>query len=221
MKQAINMILAFALLVVIVTGCGMKDTIYLEQSASEAILSEQNTQQQETEASMQAGTEHESVTESDEMDADLCYVYVCGAVVNAGVYQLPSGSRVCDVIALAGGMTEDASAISINQAEQIRDGQMIFLPTQEEAAAGVTGDVLTQHIVGTSGDTGESDGRVNINTASVEQLMTLSGIGQSKADDIIAYREAHGTFASVEEIMYVDGIKEGLYNRIKDDIRVK
>lgn len=221
MKQAVNMILIFALPVVIATGCGMKDTIYLEQNASETVLVEQNTQQQETEASMLAETEQESVTELDESNADLCYVYICGAVADAGVYQLPSGSRVCDVIALAGGMTEDASTISINQAEQIRDGQMIFLPTVEEAAAGVSGDILTQNVAGASADEQESDGRVDINTASAEQLMTLSGIGQSKAEDIIAYREAHGAFTSVEEIMYVDGIKEGLYNRIKDDIRVK
>lgn len=221
MKQAINMILVLALLVVAATGCGVKDTIYLEQDASSSILLEQNTQWQETEALEQVESEYKSVTQTDELDTDLCYVYICGAVAKAGVYQLPSGSRVCDVIALAGGMTENASAISINQAEQIWDGQMIFLPTEEEAAAGVTGDVLTQNIVGTSGNTGEQDERVNINTASAEQLMTLSGIGQSKANDIIAYREAHGAFSSIDEIMCVDGIKEGLYNRIKDDIRVK
>lgn len=211
MKQAIDMILIFALLIAVATGCGMKDTIYLEQ----------DTQQQETEASMQTESEQESVTELDGANADLCYVYICGAVVNAGVYQLPSGSRVCDVIALAGGMTEEASAVSINQAEQIQDGQMLYLPTIEEMATGDGSDSLTQNIAGASANTEEADGRVNINTASAEQLMNLSGIGQSKADDIIAYREEHGKFASVEEIMHVDGIKEGLFNRIKDDIRVK
>ena len=127
-------------------------------------------------------------------------VYVCGAVVNPGVYEVSEGSRVYDVVCMAGGLTDEADATAVNQAENVYDGQMIFLPTEAQII---------------------EDTRVNINTASLEELMTLSGIGQAKAEQIIVYRNTNGDFSSVEEIMNVDGIKEGLYNRIKDDIRVK
>lgn len=76
---------------------------------------------------------------------------------------------------------------------------------------------------GTSGGNGSVSGRrtSDLNTASLAELMTLSGIGQTKAQAVVNYRDAHGGFSSVEEIMNVDGIKEGLYNRIRDQIKVK
>lgn len=147
---------------------------------------------------------------------DVCYVYICGAVISPGVYRMQTGSRVYEVIEAAGGLSEEASAAAVNQAESICDGQMIYIPTKEEAEAGVTAS-----IVGGSVSQEYMDDRVNINTASAEELMTLTGIGQTKADSILAYRDVYGGFSSVEEIMSVDGIKEGLYNQIKDDIRVK
>ena len=67
----------------------------------------------------------------------------------------------------------------------------------------------------------DSDGRIDLNLATAAELMTLSGIGQTKADSIIRYREKNGSFSSVEEIKQVEGIKEGVYNRIKDHIKVK
>ncbi len=164
-----------------------------------------------------------------------CYVYVCGAVVNPGVYVLKENSRIYEAVALAGGLTEDASAESVNQAQTVSDGQMIRILTKEEAAAGVTNSgtaaesgntAVTQSASGdgdTAGDGSSeaADGKVNLNTASATELMTLPGIGQSKADSIIAYRESCGGFSGIEEIMNVDGIKEGVYNRIKDYIKVK
>lgn len=181
MKLRTNMILFIAFLCVFCVGCGVDDTVYLEQTDSEAVSSVSETEEPET-----AG--------------GLCYVYICGAVAEPGVYEVKQGSRIYEVVYMAGGLTEDADVSSVNQAEVIYDGQMIYLPTEAE---------------------GETDGRVNINTASVDELMTLSGIGQTKAEQILAYRNENGNFSSVEEIMNVDGIKEGLYSRIKDDIRVK
>ena len=156
-------------------------------------------------------------------DGQLCYVHVCGAVRVPGVYALAQGSRVYEALLMAGGLTEDASERSVNQAELLWDGEMIFVPTLEEARDGVTGVWAGA----TTGDTSAkevmeiSDERVNLNTASKTELMTLPGIGQAKAESIVAYRETNGAFSSVEEIMQVDGIKEGLYTRIKDKIRVK
>lgn len=188
-----------------------------------------------------------------------CYVHVCGAVHSPGVYVLASGSRIYEAVGLAGGLTDEASGSAVNQAEPVWDGQMIFIPTKEQAdtaggtaafwgtgAAGGTaapgengaagggtasvgseasGRTIASGGSGTSGDAdafaGDQDGRINLNTATAEELMTLPGIGESKAGDIIAYREENGGFSSPEEIMQIRGIKEGLYNRIKDDIKVK
>lgn len=136
------------------------------------------------------------------------YVHVTGAVVNPGVYQLPQGSRIFEAIALAGGVTEDADVASVNQAQIVSDGQMIYVYAIGEEGCGI------------NERQSQEDGRVNLNTASVEQLMTLPGIGQAKAESIISFRETHGEFESVEDIMNIEGIKEGVFSKIEDHIKV-
>lgn len=170
-----------------------------------------------------------------------CYVYVCGEVAEPGVYVLESGDRIYEAVEMAGGMTADAGTCAVNLAQSVYDGLMVYIPDSEEAAEmagsmtlagdGVVsagGSVTSEggsagNGKGTSGGTASSqeDGRLNLNTASLAELMTLSGIGQTKAQAVVNYRDAHGGFSSVEEIMNVDGIKEGLYNRIRDQIKVK
>ena len=134
---------------------------------------------------------------------------VCGAVENPGVYELPENSRVYEAVAMAGGMTEDAGMEAVNQAEFVTDGQMLRIPTMEEVAAAQE-----------ESESNVDDGLLDINRASVADFMTLPGIGQSKAEALFQYREAHGRFSSIEEIMNVDGIKEGVFNKIKDSIKV-
>lgn len=226
MNLRTNMILFITFLCFFCTGCGADDTVYLEQTMSDQVICEQDTeyvQGYETEVSV-PGTEKEhatSVCGTTETISDTCYVYICGAILHPGVYEVPLGSRIYEVVYLAGGLTEEACKSSVNQAEPVYDGQMIFIPTVEEAEAGVDVDAVAKSVGDSDTKKKEADGRVNINTATLSELMTLSGIGQTKAERILAYRDTHGDFASVEEIMNVDGIKEGLYNRIKDDIRVK
>lgn len=111
-------------------------------------------------------------------------------------------------------MREDAAEEYLNQAQFVADGERIYVPTEEEVEHGTVESTFTQS------DSGDTEGKVNINTASKEELKTLSGIGDSKADSIIQYREAHGAFHSIEELMNVEGIKEGVFNKIKDRITV-
>lgn len=134
-----------------------------------------------------------------EKDGEI-YVYVCGEVVSPGVYTMDADARIYEAIELAGGLTDDADASVVNQAEAVSDGMMIQIPS-------VTYDT-------------ENDTRVSINQASAEELMTLSGIGQSKADAIIAYREEYGAFTSVEDLMQIPGIKEGIFSKIKKQIKL-
>lgn len=171
----------------------------------------------------------ETTEDADKVDraSGKCYVYVCGEVAEPGVYVLEPGDRIYEAVEMAGGMTADAGMSAVNLAESVYDGLMVYIPDSEEAA-GMTGsmtsaDSSVRNGEGTSGGTASSpeDGRLNLNTASLAELMTLSGIGQTKAQAVVNYRDAHGGFSSVEEIMNVDGIKEGLYNRIRDQIKVK
>ena len=135
-------------------------------------------------------------------------VFVCGSVVTPGVYELPAGSRVYEAVALAGGMTDEAAQTAVNQAELLADGQMIEIPTKEEQQAQADAEKA------------RSDGLVNINTAGLEELQTLPGIGESKARSIIAYREKNGTFKATEDIKNVDGIGDGIYAKLEGCMKV-
>ena len=135
-------------------------------------------------------------------------VFVCGAVVSPGVYELSEGSRVYEAIALAGGMTENAAMTAVNQAELLSDGQMIEIPTIEEQQAQ------------TAAEEAHADGLVNINTAGAEELKTLPGIGDAKARSIIAYREKNGGFGAAEDIKNVEGIGDGVFAKLEGCIKV-
>lgn len=139
-------------------------------------------------------------------------VYVCGAVNAPGVYYLPAGSLKKDALDMADGFAEDASREYVNLAETVSEGEQIYFPTLSEIEA-------WNPIYNILGDSAE-DGRIAINSATKEQLMTLPGIGESKAEAIISYREQHGAFNKPEDLLNVSGIKDGVYQRIKDYIVV-
>ena len=147
-------------------------------------------------------------------DDELCCVYICGAVEKEGVYNVPPDSRVNDVLIMAGGYSEDAATGYVNLAEKVQDGERIYIPHEDEVTVSIS--------EGVSENTAEdlSESLVNINTAGRDELMTLPGIGSSKADDIIKYREMNGAFGSIEELMNVNGIKEGTFNKLKDRITI-
>ena len=144
------------------------------------------------------------------------YVYVCGEVTSPGVYILLEGSRICDAFEQAGGLTDNAAIDYWNQARILEDGEMLYVPTKEEAKELRELSNTAVSPENTQNDT--KSNKVNINTASKETLMTLPGIGEAKAQAIINYRQTYGSFASIEEIMNVEGIKEGMYEKIKEYI---
>ena len=194
MNRKIRVFLGIIFCISMLCGCDSRNTVYLEKI--------------QTETSEVPQTEEKDSTK----ETGSCFVYVCGAVVNPGVYELPENSRVYEAVAMAGGMTEDAGTEAVNQAEIVTDGQMLRIPTIAEVLAAQED---------ASGDSGATDdGLLNINQAEVADFMTLPGIGQSKAEALVKYREEHGKFSSIEEIMNVDGIKEGVFNKIKDSIKV-
>lgn len=172
----------------LLAACTKENTVYLESDTQEEY--------------------GEAASETSVCQPASCYVYICGAVENPGVYEVPEGARICDVAELAGGLTAEADLTALNQAEIVADGQMIRVLTHEEV---IMEETAAQEA---------ADGRVNINTATAEELMELPGIGASKAESIIAYREEHGAFSQAEELMNIAGIKSGVYEKIKNSIRV-
>ena len=199
----IGKLYVFILSGMLLVGCGKQTQSYLEVT-------------QESEEHFETEEADTQTVQAKEEDGHIL-IYVCGEVNFPGVYELPAGSRIVDAVDAAGGLTDEAGQDYWNLAELLTDGQMICFPTEEEArerqeSAGVAG---------TSGAGVQEDGRVNINTATLEQLMQLPGVGQTRGEAIIAYRQEHGDFSSAEDIMNVSGIGSALYEKMKDYITVK
>lgn len=163
------------------------------------------------------------------------YIHICGEVERPGVYEMEPGSRIFQAVELAGGFTEHAAQDYLNMAQETADGMKITVPSKEQAEAcrssgNDTGDVpegnqnvwvqIPRQEIPDSLNGQEPAGKVNLNTAAKEELMTLRGIGEAKAADIIRYREEQGPFQTIEEVMNISGIKEAAFQKIKDDITV-
>lgn len=144
-------------------------------------------------------------------------VHVCGAVLYPGVYYLEPGSIRQEALDAAGGFAEDAAVDYVNLAAQISAGEKLYIPYADEVSGQETPvPEMNENMSGTEA----ASGKVNLNTVAKEELMTLPGIGESKADAIIQYREETGLFQDIEDIMLVPGIKEGTYNNIEEYIVV-
>ena len=158
--------------------------------------------------------------EYESSSSQLIYVHIAGEVSNPGMYELKHDARVSDAIDAAGGLTESADQLSINLARQVTDGEQIVVQAYIEAEPGNSKSTDASDSGLPSSNTEVLSSKVNINTASASELITLDGIGESTAAKIIAYRQANGSFASIEEIKKVSGIGDRKYEAIKDRITV-
>ena len=199
---------------------------YLKDSTEE--ISNQDLEVNNTQESNQ--TEKES--------KETIVVHVSGAVNTEGIVELDSGSRIANAIEKAGGVKENADMTDINLAYPLEDGMKIYIPTKEEtevnknnentsdesyvtSSSGGVNSKETTNSIPSSSMSDTTSKKVNINTASQEELDTLPGIGPSIASKIIDYREQNGKFNSIEEIKEVSGIGEAKYEKIKDSITIK
>ncbi len=146
-------------------------------------------------------------------------VSVEGAVAHPGVYTLPRDARVNDAVVAAGGLSADADLSAINLAARLRDGQRLMVPSVSETsgdqARATDASPVPSHASATS-----QTGLININTATVEELDALPGIGPAKAQAIVDYRTAHGPFRTVDELVLVDGISLAMLDRLRSLITV-
>jgi len=149
------------------------------------------------------------------------FVFICGAISKPGVYEMPEGSRVYELINRAGGITSDGAVNSVNQAETLQDSQQVYIPRRDEVTVTVASGTLGADTPGAAGQGALGKALININTADETTLQQINGIGASRAADIVAYRNTNGSFEEIEDIMKVPGIKNGLFSRIKDQISVR
>lgn len=193
----------FLLMLSGLSGCGRDEQIlYFDSESSEGIYAQ--------DADRRAAGQVEPVEEDAEIVEDAAsqiYVHVCGQVCQPGVVVLPVGSRAWEAVEAAGGLTEDAQDTAVNLAAVLQDGEKLYIPAVGESVADTV-------------DGAVGSGLINLNTADAVRLQTLPGIGESRAADILSYRERYGGFQTIEEIMQVPGIKESIYEKIKDKIVV-
>ena len=230
----VTLILCGTLFLTGLTGCKSREAQFLIDGLQEA-KAEVDAESSEEKTSGQKSKKDTDAKKSDaeEMQQAMIYVDVCGAVANPGVFQLAAGSRVFQAIEAAGGYLPEAALTCVNRAGVLTDGQQLYILTQEEmerqgldpAEMAKASDGQMNGSAGTGQNTGmtaqvQQDNRININTADEAQLTTLTGIGATRAQAIIAYREENGPFAAIEDIMNVQGIKEGTFAKIKDEIVV-
>lgn len=170
----------------------------------------------------ESGTEPQSA-EPETQEIKIYYVHICGEVLSPGVYEMQEGDRVFQIVERAGGFTQSAAADCLNLAQELQDGMKLTVPSQDEVRErGNQGNEITEYwyIQKDSVSPGGNDKKVNLNTAGKEELMTLNGIGEAKADAIIRYREEFGGFQVIEDVMNISGIKESAFQKIKDKITV-
>ena len=178
-------------------------------------------------------TDRTELSDASSEEAKTLVVHICGAVSAPGVYELPAGSRIIDAVEAGGGFLPEADEACCNLAEEIVDGCQIYIMTKSESCA--DGQTEKKAGIQTSPDSDMQttdrnvrsnsapaleNGLVNLNTADVAALMTLPGIGESRAKAIISYREQHGAFTKIEDIMKISGIKQAAFLKIKDKITV-
>ena len=189
---------------------------------------------QDRKAEPSAGsTDRTELSDASSEEAKTLVVHICGAVSAPGVYELPAGSRIIDAVEAGGGFLPEADEACCNLAEEIVDGCQIYIMTKSESCA--DGQTEKKAGIQTSPDSDMQttdrnvrsnsapaldNGLVNLNTADVAALMTLPGIGESRAKAIISYREQQGAFAKIEDIMKISGIKQAAFSKIKDKITV-
>lgn len=202
---------------------------YRKDPGQEIMLTSSESNQDDESIDMEPGSEDKPLMYTDiqqdygddSLDKEsIVYAHICGAVVNPGVYEIKAKSRLVDLIELAGGLSDNAAGDYINQAVIVEDGQRIYIPTKEELKQ----LSLTEYINGEESPKSDSKSiniKVNINRADETELMSLPGIGQSKAKSIVEYRNKYGSFKQISDLMMVPGIKEGLFSKVKDLITVK
>lgn len=158
-----------------------------------------------------AQSQEKVATESQQVTVD-----VKGAVQKPGVYTLPAGSRVTDAVKVAGSFSGEADKNSVNLAQKVADEQVVYVAKVGEAVSAVTAIPATS----TASETQSSQGKINLNKATLADLQTISGIGEKRAQDILDYRDSNGGFKSVDDLSNISGIGDKTLERLRAEVTV-
>jgi competence protein ComEA len=219
-------IIAYAAVAVVVVALGVRYVVLPKQSGAskgQAVVLAPATGSSEA-ASSGLGQTSGAATAAEPSPSTSpdVMVYVCGAVNSPGVVRLPAGARVTDALEIAGGPTGKAELAAVNLAAPVTDGQQIVVP--EKGAAGAVAAApasgSTSGGLGTAAAASGPAALVNINTASLEELDALDGVGPSTAQKIVDYRTANGGFKTIDEIKEVPGIGDAKFAAMQDSITV-
>jgi competence protein ComEA len=221
-------LLAYAAVAVVVLAVGVRYLLAQHEggSGSQGVVLTQPSGAAPASASPAAGSAGTAASAGPSAAPDLV-VDVCGAIARPGVYHLPAGARVCDLLDAAGGATSQAELAAVNLAAKLTDGQQVAVPKRGQAAT-VVGAGGPGGAGGSSAGTGgaatagpsAASAPVNLNLATAEQLDALPGVGPSTAQKIIDYRTANGSFRSVEDLKNVSGIGDAKFAALKDMVTV-
>lgn len=176
-------------------------------------------------------TESTMITESSTTQTphdETIYIDIKGAVKHPGMYRMTENDRLYDSIQKAGGLTKDADSQRVDYAQRLCDQMTIYIPKKHEKHHVIThmpsspNQIASQQISSSTptDTTTSSQNKVNLNTADATQLKTLTGIGDKRAEDIIAYRNSHGPFKQIEDIKQVSGIGDKTFEKLKDQLCV-
>lgn len=172
--------------------------------------------------SSKSETVNEEKNQDEKAERKNIVVEIKGEVVKPNVYTLAENSRVNDIIEKAGGLTSEANINNINRASLLSDGECIVIRNINDKDADVQEENLNSKVntLSQGGNVASNGDSININTASKDELKTLSGIGDTKAEAIIEYRDSNGGFKSIDELKNVSGIGEGTLNKIREKINI-
>ena len=199
-------------------------------SGKEDTTSNENQKEEVSQNQVENGTDSDAAGEQEHE----IYVHICGAVKNPGVYQATSTSRLIDVVQQAGGLEEDAAEEFINLAQSVVDGKQFYIPNRSDVDEKDAMDYVATHATEEEGNSDITEDKneynnenqrektklIDLNQATKEELMTIPGIGDAKAQLILDYRQDNGGFHTIEDVMNIRGIKQGLFQKMKDYITV-
>lgn len=191
-----------------------KSKVFKDEYMQNIFVDEEDSAKESLEVNTDYNTKDNKEEKISTKSTKMIVVEIKGEVVNPDVYEISEGSIIRDLITKAGGLTNEANIDKINRADKLRDNQLIVIPNKDDLAN------TNNNISINNASSVSEDDVININTATLEELQKINGVGEVKAKSIIEYREKNGGFKSIDEMKNIEGIGDKTFEKMKDKITV-